>query len=273
MFATTTALMFNSAVSAAQNSAIPGTSQEPAQSGHNYVYDRDGTYGYERSPGEEERRNGTTGTPLVLASYVGHHGDEYEINIQHDYEPLESLDIRCTLPCSVATLGQIVPPLAPRVQTVAVPSTSVLSSIIKDAIDDKLVLFGKAVQGDSGPPQDAGERMWNLVNAPRPWISTPYAVSIKNPLAPSFDCKSAHTTAENLICANPDLTRADWRLAESYFIAQLVAKNQTDLENFAQRRWDERDRKCDDAACVSAWDQHMQLEFETVARTGDVAGD
>ncbi len=253
------------------SSAQEAANIDPSSSPLHYVYQRDWTYGYARLPGQEEMRNATAGTPLVSVTYLGQHGDRYDINIEHDYLPPQILHLYCKLPCSVATVEQIVSPVTLKVQTVPVPSTSILGAIVKDAVAGKLVAFGYTAQGKWDSAQNQADRILASMDAARPWTSTPYAITIRNPLAPSFDCEGTRSAAEKLICRQPELAKADHHFTERYFIAQLVAKDQAAFERIVRRRWEERDRICDDAACVSAWFRRQQEYLDAVVHSGDVA--
>jgi uncharacterized protein YecT (DUF1311 family) len=84
--------------------------------------------------------------------------------------------------------------------------------------------------------------------------------------AASFDCKKAKTKAEKLICATPELSRADEELAREYKAARGATKNAKGLRE-AQATWLRRRRDaCADAACMLAAYKRRMVELRATAR-------
>ena len=73
--------------------------------------------------------------------------------------------------------------------------------------------------------------------------------------AASFDCAKASTKIEHLICDNPEISKLDEAMAESYKEALKDHAHAKAIRQ-AQREWIKERNHCDDAACV----QHI---FET----------
>lgn len=64
--------------------------------------------------------------------------------------------------------------------------------------------------------------------------------------SPSFDCRKATTAVEKLICSNPDLSKLDVSLAETY--KEAVSKDRSVRED--QRAWNREKNKCADVDCL-----------------------
>lgn len=264
--------LFASGAVAAED--LPPTAAPPSPDAavQHYIYEKDWSYGYQRLRGEEELRSAKPGTPLVMVSYTGQQGEEYNVAIEHDYAPFENLQVSCHFPCSVANIKSVSGPVVLRIDTVVVASTSLLGAILADAINGRLLRFGQPAPGSHETSQDVANRLTNsALHGTRPWTSTPYAIAIKNPLDPSFDCSGATSPAENLICHDPKLSAMDRELTRTYFLSQLTANDQGVLEAQARQRWEQRNL-CSDSACVSAWYEREQHEFENAAHTGDIRG-
>lgn len=95
--------------------------------------------------------------------------------------------------------------------------------------------------------------------------------------AASFDCKKARTRAEKLICATPELSKADEELDRAYKAARRATKNAKALRE-AQALWLRRKRDaCADAACMRAAYERRVLELRATAkptgRTGSYESD
>ena len=66
--------------------------------------------------------------------------------------------------------------------------------------------------------------------------------------SPSFDCRKATTTVEKLICTNPELSKLDVSLAETY--KEAVSKAPSIRDD--QRSWNVEKNKCTDTNCLKA---------------------
>ncbi len=66
--------------------------------------------------------------------------------------------------------------------------------------------------------------------------------------SPSFDCRKATTAVEKLICSNPDLSKLDVSLAETY--KEAVSKDRSIRDD--QRAWNAEKNKCADIDCVKS---------------------
>lgn len=64
--------------------------------------------------------------------------------------------------------------------------------------------------------------------------------------SPSFDCGKATTTVEKLICTNPELSKLDVSLAETY--KEAVSKDRSIRDD--QRSWNVEKNKCSDVDCL-----------------------
>lgn len=70
--------------------------------------------------------------------------------------------------------------------------------------------------------------------------------------AASFDCSKARSYSEKLICATPELSYADEKLAEVYQQARRVTGNSKEFKDFVLETWKTREL-CKDADCVNGW--------------------
>lgn len=90
---------------------------------------------------------------------------------------------------------------------------------------------------------------------------------------PAFDCAAAFSTAEHLICANPDLASADADLNALYRALVKKPGHSVTLRG-DQRRWLRQTRDgCTDAACLrSAYTQRVATLSALNARPLELAG-
>jgi uncharacterized protein len=91
--------------------------------------------------------------------------------------------------------------------------------------------------------------------------------------AASFDCKKARTTAEKLICATPELSRADEELGRQYKAARAATRDAKELRETQQRWIRTRRDTCADAACMLAAYRRRIPELKAMARPGGRTGD
>ena len=66
--------------------------------------------------------------------------------------------------------------------------------------------------------------------------------------SPSFDCRNATTAVEKLICNNPDLSKLDVSLAETY--KEALSKDRSIRDD--QRAWNVEKNKCADVDCLKS---------------------
>lgn len=66
--------------------------------------------------------------------------------------------------------------------------------------------------------------------------------------SPSFDCRKATTAVEKLICSNPELSKLDVSLAETY--KEAVSKDRSIRDD--QRAWNAEKNKCADLDCLKS---------------------
>jgi uncharacterized protein len=88
--------------------------------------------------------------------------------------------------------------------------------------------------------------------------------------AASFDCSKAHSKAESLICADPELSRLDDQLARKYTKARTAAADLKAFNAANSREWRRRERECTDKDCVVTWyikrDRQLQDYLEAPTR-------
>ena len=77
-------------------------------------------------------------------------------------------------------------------------------------------------------------------------------------LAASFDCAKANTKVEHLICDNPEISKLDEALAQSYKDA-LQKESKANAIKQAQKKWLKQRNGCGDADCVRrAYEMQLQ---------------
>lgn len=76
---------------------------------------------------------------------------------------------------------------------------------------------------------------------------------ITNAHAASFNCAKAHSTAETLICADDNLSRADDELGKLFRIAQRQAADRRAYRRDSDSKWAWREENCTDVACLTDW--------------------
>jgi hypothetical protein len=89
--------------------------------------------------------------------------------------------------------------------------------------------------------------------------------------AAAFDCFKAHSTAERLICGDPQLSKMDDDLAVLYGRAKASAP---DLAAFKKTNTDARDfreKNCADRACLLSWYHRRNLELAGVLNHAQIA--
>lgn len=88
------------------------------------------------------------------------------------------------------------------------------------------------------------------------------AVISSSTLAASFDCAKARSDAENLICADPELSRRDELLAELYTRRKATAPDKAAFKRQNVARWKQREAQCHDKACLEAWYDSRMTELQ-----------
>ena len=86
--------------------------------------------------------------------------------------------------------------------------------------------------------------------------------------AASFDCTKARSYSEKLVCATPDLSRADEELGRIYRQAKKATGNSKEFKQLAEDFWKKRER-CRDEQCVRNWYQGAKAAYEVILQAGD----
>jgi uncharacterized protein len=87
---------------------------------------------------------------------------------------------------------------------------------------------------------------------------------------PSFDCAKAKSTAELLICADPELSKMDDALSETYKAAKAAAMDRVAFNQENNREWEWRERNCSDRACLIGWYTHRKAQLSAVIASAEV---
>ncbi|WP_286866441.1 DUF4236 domain-containing protein [Herbaspirillum sp. UBA812] len=108
----------------------------------------------------------------------------------------------------------------------------------------------------------------------KPWWNAQMAAT-KNAYVPapesttsqktSFDCSKARSTAEKLICQDPELAQHDRELAEIFGKAKQMTSDPNALREHARQAWNYRETTCKDRECLMRWyvDEKIALrEFQ-----------
>lgn len=71
--------------------------------------------------------------------------------------------------------------------------------------------------------------------------------------ATSFNCSRGHSTAETLICHNPDLSKLDDELGKLYWKARGRVADKRSFRADSDAKWAWREAHCADDACLTNW--------------------
>lgn len=81
--------------------------------------------------------------------------------------------------------------------------------------------------------------------------------------SPSFDCSRAKSTAEHLICADPELAARDREIRTLYVQAKAVAPNLEAFKANTIQAWKYREKTCADKSCIFDWYASRQKYYES----------
>ncbi|WP_206002620.1 lysozyme inhibitor LprI family protein [Paraburkholderia antibiotica] len=84
----------------------------------------------------------------------------------------------------------------------------------------------------------------------------------------SFDCSKARSTAEHLICTDPELASDDRELATIFLQAKAAVTDQAAFKERTRREWNYRERSCHDRECLVRWYADQKTALSQMATTG-----
>ncbi|TAM51515.1 MAG: hypothetical protein EPN57_17270 [Paraburkholderia sp.] len=85
----------------------------------------------------------------------------------------------------------------------------------------------------------------------------------------SFDCGTAGSLPQYLICHDPMLAASDLSLAKMLEQARASARDQQAFGDRVRKQWNYRESHCKDVSCLTAWYQYESTVLTKIAQTGD----
>lgn len=85
----------------------------------------------------------------------------------------------------------------------------------------------------------------------------------------SFDCGTAGSLPQYLICHDPTLAASDLSLAKVLEQARASAHDQQAFADRVRKQWNYRESHCKDVSCLTAWYQYESTVLTKIAQTGD----
>jgi uncharacterized protein len=92
-----------------------------------------------------------------------------------------------------------------------------------------------------------------------------------NASAASFHCSTRSSASEKIVCADPELSSLDYRLAVSYQRARDASPDPRSVETARIQQWLWRQHNCTDKACVLNWYQRRIAELDADYEQGKQA--
>ncbi|WP_321894640.1 lysozyme inhibitor LprI family protein [Paraburkholderia heleia] len=85
----------------------------------------------------------------------------------------------------------------------------------------------------------------------------------------SFDCGTAGSLPQYLICHDQTLAAFDLSLAKTLEQARASARDQQAFGDRVRKQWNYRESHCKDVSCLTAWYQYESTVLTKIAQTGD----
>jgi hypothetical protein len=85
----------------------------------------------------------------------------------------------------------------------------------------------------------------------------------------SFDCGTAGSLPQYLICHDQTLAASDLSLAKTLEQARASARDQQAFADRVRKQWNYRESHCKDGPCLTAWYQYESTVLTKIAQTGD----
>ncbi|HEY1772524.1 MAG TPA: hypothetical protein VGH91_04960 [Gammaproteobacteria bacterium] len=125
--------------------ATPDNTPAPAAPlpDHNYVYEKNGMYGYQQELSQDDVNSGTAAKPLMMIRYLGVKNGVYRAMLLDESDtPGASNIISCSSPCAYMTLETVYGGQVLSKQTVPTSGT-MGGGILSDAMNNKLQVYGQ----------------------------------------------------------------------------------------------------------------------------------
>jgi uncharacterized protein len=81
-------------------------------------------------------------------------------------------------------------------------------------------------------------------------------------MSASFHCSQNSSTAEKVICNDPELSRMDEVLARTFKLARQQAANRRAFTAASDQQWLWREKNCRDRSCLINWYQQRQAQLQ-----------
>ncbi|NPT33854.1 lysozyme inhibitor LprI family protein [Paraburkholderia xenovorans] len=89
-------------------------------------------------------------------------------------------------------------------------------------------------------------------------------------LTTSFDCSSARSDAEHIICSDPELAADDVELSRIFARAKAAVTDQAAFRERTRQQWNYREQSCHDRNCLVRWYADQKTALTQIAQTGRV---
>lgn len=120
-----------------------------------------------------------------------------------------------------------------------------------------------------GAAQRAAERSTRVAMGAAPERPAAPPVRAAPGIRPSFDCARARSSAERIICADPELSRLDRELGRLHARAKAAAPDPVAFKRQNDEEWRLRESSCRDRECLRAWYDHRREQLrETLEEAG-----
>lgn len=118
---------------------------------------------------------------------------------------------------------------------------------------------GQAASPEPGPPAEP----------PRVASRLPRGAPAEATQRPSFDCRTAQSLNEELICSDPELARLDRDLARLYPRAKFATRDPVGFREQTHDEWRRREEACSDRDCLREWYARRRKQLnEVIAQSG-----
>lgn len=109
---------------------------------HNYVYEKNGIYGYQQQLSQDDINAGTASKPLDMVKYLGQKNGVYRVLLIDESDGSASNLLSCSPPCTYMTIETLYAGQSMNKQTI--PTVGTLGGdILNDAMNGKLKIYGQ----------------------------------------------------------------------------------------------------------------------------------
>lgn len=259
------------------NVEVPALPPPPPPPSHNYVYEQDGSYGYQGALSEDDIKSGKATKPLIMMRYLGRANGTYAVFIPENDSGSLGTRVTCAAPCQFAKTQTMSNGMVLNTETIPVPQTSIIGAMMEDAMAGQVIPFGSAPERQTiVTPSVPAAAQTSSANPP---TVAPATVASQDPnpstsqgqvQVTSFDCSAAHSIPEYLICHDPELAASDRELATLYQQAKAAAQDPDAFKERTRKQWNYREKNCRDKDCLVSWYAYQKDALTKIAQTGNI---